>query len=168
MVCSLNIVVHRTQDMALVKKLATHPAIYPHIIDDGCPKNPANWHPIDSSNRYYLIPWLISLSNDPVPMGIIAFYPLNHVLFEAHIFLLPEFQGKATDSICLKTISWMFANSPCQKIMAFIPTTKIYLVNLVESLNFEREGYIKKSISYQGELVDQYIYSLGRLTNGHG
>ncbi len=85
MVCSSCVAIYRTYDEVLVKKLGSHASIYPFIIDDGCPENSDDWYPILSDSRYYLIPWLISVENDPLPMGIIYYYKINHVLFEERI-----------------------------------------------------------------------------------
>lgn len=167
MVSSLNVVIYRTHDMDLVKRLGSHPDIYAAIGDDGSPHNSADWHPRDSSQKYYLIPWLISLTDDPKPMGCIVFYVINHVLYEGHIFLLPEYQHQISVSIGHKALNWIFNNTPCKKVIAFVPVTMPHLLKLVIKTGFIQEGFLKNSCSSDGKLIDQYIYTIGKDYYGH-
>jgi RimJ/RimL family protein N-acetyltransferase len=165
---SLNVALYRTRDMDLVKQLSSHPDIFPHIGDDGSPKNPADKHYINSSNRYYLIPYIFLDDNPPIPMGLIVYYPINHVLYEGHIFIYPEYQHQMTVDVGHKANKWLFENSPAQKILAFVPTTKTHVLKLVQKAGFKQEGFIPKSISLNGQLIDQYIYTIGRDDYGNG
>lgn len=168
MVCSrLDIAIYRTRDMNLIKRLASHPAIYPHIIDDGCPQNSADWHPHDGDKRYYLIPY--NCSDDcPKPMGLIAYYPINHILFDAHIFIYPEYQARLTVALGHKANRWLFENTSAQKIMAFVPINKLAVLKLVQRVGFAQEGFLKKSFLLKGQLTDQYIYALEKNYYGYG
>lgn len=161
MVWSLNVAIYRTRDMSLIKKIGTHPDIYPHIIDDGCPSNPADWQPHDNGRNYFLIPSFLS-STENIPMGIIAFYAINHVLFDAHICILPEFRKKMTADIGLKATQWMFDNTSCKKIIAFIPVNRPDVLALAQKGSLKLEGFCKNSFLSDGILIDQYIYGLGR------
>lgn len=159
MVCSLDIVVYRTHDMNLVKSLSTRPDIYPLIIDDGCPKA-EDYHPIDSSHRYFLVPWLIDIK--PIPMGIVAFYALGHVLFEGHIFILPEYQHKLSLEIGQKSLEWLWSHTYAQKVVTFIPITKPHVIKYVTKLGFKEEGFCPGSFSSDQKIIDQYIYGIRR------
>lgn len=169
MVCSsLNVAIYRTRDMQLVKELSSHPAIFENIGDDGTPKNPADRQFIDSSNRYYLIPYIIADDRpQPEPMGLIAYYPINHTLFEAHIFIYPEYQNVMTVEVGHKANRWLFDNSPAQKIIAFIPITKPAVLKLVQKVGFKQEGYCPNSIMLNGRSVDQYIYAIEKKHYGY-
>lgn len=169
MVCSsLEIAVYPTQDLELVHRLCSHPEVYPHIIDDGCPQNSADWHIHYDSRRIYLVPYHIRDDRPPTPMGVIAFFPMNFVLYEGHIFLLPEYRGQVSVEIVHKTNQWLFDNTTAQKIIGFVPVTRIAVKKLMEKCAFKEEGFCPKSVLLNGQLVDQYILGIGRDDYGHG
>lgn len=162
MVCGIDIVIYRTHDMGLVKSLSTRPEIYPLITDDGSPK-PEDYFPIDSACRYYLIPWLINLDHvPPTPMGIIAFYALSHVLYESHIFILPEYRHQSSLEIGNKSLAWLWKHTYAKKVISFIPITKPHVIKYVTKLGFSQEGFCPHSFSSDQKLIDQYIYGIGR------
>jgi RimJ/RimL family protein N-acetyltransferase len=158
----MNLVVHRTRDMDFVKLIGSHPDIYPFIIDDGCPSSPDDWLPIDGDKRYYLIPWLLHKNIDPEPIGVAAYYARNHVLYEGHACLLPKYRHLMSHEIGSKCNQWMFDNTPCQKVIGFVPVTKPNMYKIALKAGFEDEGLCKNSYLSDGRLIDQHIVGIGR------
>lgn len=161
MVCS-SLTVERTRDMKLVKRLWTDPRIYSQMTDDGCPKNPADWHPSDSDRHYFLIPWLEKPTQERVPMGIVAYYSTSFVIFDIHIGILPQYQHQMTQEIVIKSNAWIFARTPCEKILAFVPITKLNVLTLALKCGFKEECYLQASFLSDGTLTDQHLLSIGR------
>jgi RimJ/RimL family protein N-acetyltransferase len=157
---SLDIAIHRTRDMELVKRLSMRDDIFALIRDDGAINNAAKRNFINSNNRYYLIPYIFPDDCPPTPTGLIIYYPLNHVLYEGHIFIYPEYQHQATVEVGHKANRWLFENSPAQKIIALVSVNKPHVLKLVQKAGFRQEGFLPRSVLLNGELVDQYLYAI--------
>lgn len=156
-----NLILLPTHDMVLVKRLWSDPAIYHQMIDDGCPKNPADWQPAGGERRHYLVPWLDE-NNQMTAMGIIGYYAISHVMYEVHIGLLPQFQHRMTQEICVAANDWIFTHTPCKKIIAFVPFSKPNVRAIALRCGFKEEGLSPCSFLINGELIDQYILGLER------
>lgn len=157
---NINIAIYRTRDMDMVKQLSSHPDIYHQIIDDGCPSDSADWQPKDNPRHYYLIPWLISPDQENIPLGIVAYYQINHILFDAHVFILPEYQHQYSVEIGQLTKQWMFDNTSCRKIIGLIPANKPHVLEWAKKCGMYQEGYLHNSISIKNKLIDQYIFTV--------
>jgi RimJ/RimL family protein N-acetyltransferase len=169
MVCGINLKIERTRDMGLVKQLASDPAIYPEIIDDSfSDKKNCVWQPENAKNKYYLIPYLCEKEAPPCPLGVIAYYPINHILFEGHLFILPAFQHIMTAELGHMANKWMFQHSSCQSIIAFVPTSKPHVLKFVKKAGLKQVGILPASYASNGEIVDQYIFRLGKQDYGTG
>lgn len=162
MVSGLQLTILRTRDMGLVKQLWGDPSIYHLMSDDGCPSNPAKWQPVDSDRRVFLVPWLYSVDKPPQPMGLVSFYAVNYVMYEVHIGLLPAFHHTLTYDLCIKAKNWMFENTPCQSIIAYVPASKPHVRALAIKCGMLESGILPKSLLVQGVLIDQYVFSIGR------
>ena len=162
MVSGLQLTILRTRDMGLVKQLWGNPSIYHLMSDDGCPSNPAEWQPVDSDRRVFLVPWLYSMDKPPQSMGLVSFYAMNHVTYEAHIGLLPQFHHTLTYEISIKAKNWMFEHTPCQCIVAYVPANKPHVRSFALKSGMTECGILPRSLLAQGVLIDQYIFSIGR------
>lgn len=154
--------ISRTHDMCLVKKLWSDPRIYFDMCDQDCPP-PEKWQPIDSPQRYFLVPSLPSQSgSDLTPLGVIAFYQLSSALAEIHVGILPQFQHQCTPEIINKSCEWIFNNTSIIKILGFIAINKKNVLKLSQKCGFEQEGYLKNSFIANNEIVDQIIMTRGK------
>jgi RimJ/RimL family protein N-acetyltransferase len=167
MVPGSDLIISRTRDIELIKKLSNYPGIYEQIIDDGCPQNKEDWLPENDHHKYYLVPW-INENNEWVPIGVIGYYRINHILYDAHIFILPPYQAKMTVEIAKKTKQWMFDNSPCQCIIAYVPANKPNVLKFALRAGMKTVGVLPKSFSYQRQIVDQIILSIGKDDHDNG
>lgn len=146
--------IERTFDMELVKAVLTHPAIYPHITDDGCPPID-EFEPADHPSFYRL-----AVYDGEDVAGLFLFHPANMVCYEGHICLLPAHQGGDTRAAAKSALAWMFENTPCQKIMARVPAKNLPARRAVERAGMLEEGKLRKSLLKDGVLQDQILYGV--------
>jgi len=104
---------------------------------------------LSSSQVYVLAP-----SEDTLFIGI----PRNSILFEAHV--ISEKPGKKTIQDGMKAMSWMFENTDCLKIEAYVPGCNNMARALAVRCGMEFEGVSKKSFLKNGELHNMNIYGI--------
>lgn len=97
------IVIKRTHDMDLVRSILTNEKIYHHMADDGSPKR-QDFRAVDNLNMYYLIPYYDGSSE---PLGSTLFHPINSILYQCHIGILPQYWGRNTENIAYAALDWM-------------------------------------------------------------
>jgi RimJ/RimL family protein N-acetyltransferase len=148
--------VRRTQDMDLVRAILSNEKIYGKMIDDSCPAR-EDFKPVNHPLKYYLIPYF---RGEDIPLGSVLCHPLNAIMYQIHIGILPEFWGFRSPQILEKSIEWMHENTGCKKIIAMIPAGNKLAIALAKRCDFEQEGLIKNSVLISGKFQDLVI--LGR------
>jgi RimJ/RimL family protein N-acetyltransferase len=157
----LTVKVERTFDVDLIKRIWGDERIYGEMRDDGCPKDSANWKPSEDKRKYFLVVYILENSK-LIPIGIISYYQLSHAMFEIHIGFLPEYHGKVTVEAVNLANTWIFINTSCEIIVAYVPVIKPHVRRLAQKCGFVENCLLPKSFSTNGSLVDQYLYTLWR------
>lgn len=136
-------------DSDLIKKAVTHPKVWPSVSDDYCKVD--EFKPMDDG--IYL-----AVEMDDYA-GCFWLHPENSTTWQIHTCLLPIAWGKSQEAANMAT-QWMFDNTPCRKIITFVPQGNILAFRLAKRCGFEVEGVVKKSILKSGVLVDQTLLGL--------
>lgn len=131
-------------DYRIIKAIAAHPHVASGISDDF-----SRGFEIDPSWRFLLFG----------EEGWVAIEPINHICYQLHIALLPSMAGKGPES-GYKAGLWIFANSPCQKLVAIFPEFNKGAERVVKACGMRLEGRITKSFSKGYALHDQLIYGI--------
>lgn len=143
--------IHPTDDYEFIKSVCLHPKIWPWVSDDY--SNISEYEP-DLNHLYLEIV-------DGEKVGFFAIKPINAILFEMHIAVLPVGWGKS-DIYTKKLIEWVFSNTNCQKLIAFIPESNKKTLKLAEKCGLTREGFIQDSFQKNGKLFGQHLFSIAR------
>ena len=143
--------------MDLVRHVLTNEKIYHHMADDGSPKR-RDFRPVDSPNMYYLIPYY---DGGSAPLGSLLFHPINTILYQVHICVLPTYWGKNTVNIANLALDWMKKNTPCRRVMTITPASNKLAQRLAKKCGLIQEGYLKDGVLRGGKFEDLVI--LGRL-----
>lgn len=156
------IVFERTGDMDLVRRVMTHPAVYPQIADDGCP--PASeYRPSEHPAYLYL---LVRRGADV--LGLFAFTMQNAVTVEVHTCLLPAARARLESGARISTAAargaaaWIWANTRAQRIVTSVPAFNRLALRLAERAGMKRYGVNEKSFQKHGILHDQILLGLSR------
>ena len=147
---SRHLAVTRTHNIGLVRSIMAHPAIFPHISEDGCLEP----DPIDHESLYWL------LVEDEAPAGVFLVHPHSAVCFEVHTCLLPRIWGGGAEEAARLGQRWMFENTPCKKLVTHVPAPNVLARRFAKRCGFTDEGVNRASFLKGGVLVDQFSLGL--------
>lgn len=104
-----------TEDLALVKSIITHPAIYQGAKDDSSPP-PAECDVLETQARYVLV-----RCDDGEIGGLFALWPHSRIVWEVHTCLLPHVWGEDALEIAKGLLAWTWDNTPCVRLVTSVP-----------------------------------------------
>lgn len=144
-------------DLAAVNYVMRHPDVYPMTMYDGKVR-------VDDFSADKLIrcgpPTYVLI--DDCNCFVSVSVPENSVTWVVHENVLPDARGKKAVKICNEMASWMFKNTPCQKLIGYTPVSHRRAVVFAQMCGFKIEGRIKNSILINGNLEDLYVVGLGK------
>jgi hypothetical protein len=147
----------KTRDAALIKSVITHPRVYPHVTDDGCPKV-GNFDALGaaSSPQFHFV----CIFDGPEFLGLFMFHQINLVMYEVHTCLLPNAWGERATKAAHLARDWMYQNTPCMKIITHVPRDNVLAFRFAKRCGMKVEGILVKSIQKNGALLDQTILGM--------
>lgn len=137
----------------------THPNIYPHITDDGCPPV-EQFEPVISPAI-----WYVEARDNDVLLGLWAFVPQNAVCWEVHTCLLPHAWGDTAAIAAKELASWIWENTDCRRIVTTVPAYNRLAYRFARKAGMTEYGRNPKSFLKNGKLYDQLLLGLSRLEN---
>lgn len=140
-------------DIETIRRIMTHPRIYPKIRDDMSP-TVEEFQPIISEGLHY-----VGIQRNGIE-GLIFYHRHNAVTYEAHTCLTPPLWGGDGRRGWLLTAQWMFANTDCRKIVGMCPADNPLIERFAMDIGFSVEGVNRKSLLRGGELLDQTVVGL--------
>jgi RimJ/RimL family protein N-acetyltransferase len=141
----MTIKLERSTDLSIIKSVFLDPSIA-HEGDD-------KLFPFPIADCVY---WLLAYKDHEL-IGCIMFLPIYGVAWNPHIGIFKDHRGCGTEVMRLG-VAWMFANTPCRKILAF-PFQPI-MKRVYEKCGFRVEGQSLKLVDYYGTLIDCTIVGL--------
>lgn len=145
----------RTFNYELVRRIVTHPKVYPFLSDDGSP--PASeWEPSQNGGVYYVL-----VEDDGEPVGVLMFTPHNSICYEGHTALLPVVWGKGAE-IGAMTALWMFENTPCRRIIGNAPIFNLRALSYAQRAGMHVFGVNERSYLKGGVLYDQIVLGMSK------
>lgn len=142
----------RTHDMALVERLMRHPAVWPHLHDDGTPED---WAPIDHDSIYWML-----LTVEGAPVGVFLVHPLNSYCFEMHTCLLPNAWGSPAGQAVKLLGRWVFGETACRKLVTNVPAYNRLALRFAKAGGLQQEGINRASYMHDGEMLDQIVLGI--------
>jgi hypothetical protein len=107
----------RTTDYELVRQILTANArSYDAMCEDGSPRR-EEFRPIEHPAIWYVV----AGSDAGVVYGLFMFVPQNAICYEVHNCFLPRAWGRQALEAGRGASGWMFANSPCRRIVGATP-----------------------------------------------
>lgn len=137
--------------MEIVRSILSHPAIWPHIHDDL--SNECN--PLDAEGLFWLL-----IEDEEGPAGVFLLHAHNGVCYEVHTCLLPRTWGAKAREATQLCRSWMFENTPCQKLITNVPEYNLLALRFAKRCGMTPEGVNRKSYLKNGVLMDQTVLGL--------
>lgn len=145
-----------SSDLPLVKAVLLHPDVYPFITDDGSPsaKDSMMCEVFLSNSAIYVL--------CPHPSMILVLIPQNYITYEVHTNITPDGRGKEAIERLNKATAWMFANTPCRKIITLVPTFNRPAKWMARRFGMKEEGINRQSFQKSGRIFDQIIFGFTR------
>jgi RimJ/RimL family protein N-acetyltransferase len=152
------ITIERTTDYAMIRRIVTHPRIYPWITDDGSPGSD-EWEPIRDDRVWYL---LVKLEGQPA--GVFIFLPQNSICYEMHTCLMPLLWGQNHGSVLagMMAVQWMFENSSAQRIVGNAADYNRLALRYGRKIGLKQFGTNPKSFLHDGTLYDQHLLGVSK------
>lgn len=138
--------IEQTTDAQWIKSVVTHKAIWPHVSDDAATAE--SYQP-----PLIGVMWLEAL--DDASLGLYLVHPHNCVTYEIHTCLLPNAWGDKAKQAAKLVLDWIFANTPCQKVITHVPETNTLALRYAKRAGMVVEGNNRKSFLKNGRLLDQ-------------
>lgn len=144
----------RTNDLDLVKRILTHPAVWVRAGDDFLGE-PEDYQPPEDPRIWYLAAY-----EDERPVGVITFFPRNQILWEAHVALLPERKTRGRE-LFAEAIRLLFAGSPAERVVGEVPAWNQRAVRMCSHV-MTRFGVNPRSIRKFGETHDLILFGIDK------
>jgi RimJ/RimL family protein N-acetyltransferase len=142
----------RTHDMPLVAAIMSHPAIWPHIHEDGLDE-PA---PLDLDGFHWL------LVDDGAPAGVFLAHPRGAACWEVHTCLLPRTWGRNAAHAACMLLTHLFDIIGCDKVVTNVPAYNRAALRFAKSSGMRVEGTNTASFLRNGVLEDQIMLGITR------
>lgn len=142
----------RTHDMDLVGAIMRHPAIWPHVHDDGV----TDWAPID----HEAIHWMLVVLDNGEPGGLFMVHALNSFCYEMHTALLPRMWGAESAKAGQMLAAWVFTETQCRKLVTNVPAYNRAARRFAVAAGGRQEGVNRSSFMRHGVMVDQIFYGI--------
>lgn len=143
----------RSTDWELIKSIATHRRVYPHISDDFSPKA-EDWNPVQDERVWYVI-----VREDEEVLGMFALFPQSKICWEVHTCMLPKAYGEKGRAATKEAIKWLFEVSACLRIVTQVPHYNVIALRYAIDAGMKEYGY--NPSSYMKDGVLQGITLLG-------
>lgn len=139
----------RTRDMALVASILAHPAIWPHISDDGCTEP----DPQDNDALHWM------LVSDGEPAGVFMLHQHNAACWEVHTCLLPRAWGQPAAQAAQLLLAYAFGIG-ARKVITHVPSYNRLALRFAKAAGMTQEGVNRASFAKNGELLDQIMLGI--------
>jgi len=148
---AMGIQVMRTHDMELVRRVVMHPAIWPHVHEDGTDES---WQPEDSDAMHWMA------IRDPEVLGVFLVHQRGAACFEMHTCIFPEAWGEKAKIAARKLLEWAFTETGCQKMITSVPAYNRAALRFAKAGGMQQEGINRASYLHAGQMIDQIMLGI--------
>lgn len=142
-------------DIDKVNEVLRNENVYPWISDDGSPcRESFTAHELlINENIFVLMP------SDGI---VFILHPWNGITLEVHTNIIPERRGKDAIIETMRSMSWIFNNTSCLKIVTHVPFFNRQAKLFALKCKMKHEGVNRQSFMKNGVLYDQDILGITR------
>lgn len=146
----------RTSDYDLVKRIVTHPRVYPHVTDDFS-LEASQWEPARHEGIYYLL-----VKEDGELLGLFTVIPLNGICWEIHTTLLPQAWGPRAGEAARAVQRWLWEQTRCERLVTNVPEYNRLALRFARQAGLQQFGVNPASYRKDGKLYDQIMLGVSR------
>jgi len=152
----------RTTDYQEIAHIIHDPDVFDAITDDGsAAQGTALAPPADPRIVYLRASW------NGVDFGLFVFVPLSSVLYQGHVWLLPEARGQAF-RLGRAAIAWMWANTAAARIRGEVPGWNWRAIRYAKQVGMRQIGVDWRAFRKNGKLHDLVLFGISRPEANHG
>lgn len=147
-------------DLEAVHKILGHPEVYPYIRDDLSPsvEEHTTVDTLANPQIYFLM---------PAPGCLFIFAPvLTGSLYEGHFAALPESRGGPVAAAGRRAVRWMFAHTPCERMVWGIHQDNIRAIRSAERIGLVHTHTLRDSVILDGKLGSLVVMEIGKHEQG--
>lgn len=141
------------EDRQTIEGLLKMRGIWEKVVDDFCPGQ--EWVDLTLALQ---APNIVILFEEGV--GVFMFYSFSGVMWDIHVATYPEARGVRVVDAVREAGMWMFDNTPCQKVIAMIPSGNLPAEALAKRMGMRKEGHLYRAFMKHGELIDLRVYGI--------
>jgi hypothetical protein len=143
----------RITDMDLVRKLITHPSVYPLLTDDYSP--PAEKFQVNAHPGI----WYVGVMNDEMLVGLFCLYPVNTVCWDVHVVMYPWAKSDEKWEAARRLPPWLADHTSCRRLTGWVPESRRQVIYYAaQGLQMHYVGRQEKAIMRGGRLEDLILF----------
>lgn len=143
-------------DVALLKGVITHVAIYEECADDFSPSR-QEFEPVMHPSVLYLV-----VRDHGVLQGLFFFHPINAITYEVHTCLLPHCWGHAARLIAREMLKWLWANTAIYRLITSVPDYNRKASIFARAAGMKEYGRNPESFMKEGKLRDLILLGISK------
>lgn len=145
----------RTFDFGMVKRIISDRHIYPHVSDDLSPS--AEDYQPPRENAFYLL-----VSDAEGHLGLWVLTSQTSTCWAVHTCLLPRAYGRTAILAARAAIAWVFANTPCTRLVTDVPTNNTLALRLAKNAQMTEYGFNPDSFVKDGKSYGQHLLGISK------
>jgi RimJ/RimL family protein N-acetyltransferase len=146
----------RTLNPELVASVWTDPRLYGWLADDYYP-DAENFWPAMGDTTFHVLAY----DGDEL-LGLFSVNPVNRILWEVHVALLPQAWGVRAKRAALEFFAWVWANLPAEKLFCLIADDNRAARKYALRCGLRQCGRLMNALRRGGELKDLVLFDLER------
>lgn len=150
----------RSFDYELIRRILTHPKLYPHLSDDFSPP-PEEYRPQEHPAIWYVIVRDEDDTGENL-LGLWMFVPTNGCCWEVHTALLPCAWGERGQIASLMLPGWIWEHTDCRRIITNVPATNRLALHFALKAGMKIFGTNQASFLKNGVLYNQTMLGISR------
>jgi RimJ/RimL family protein N-acetyltransferase len=147
--------ISRTYDYALVKRILTEPKVWAALGDEAKPAR-ADFAPTESEKFIYLVAW-----EGTEPLGMFLLIPRNSVHAETHFAMLPSVWGRSTD-IGKAFLEWIWRNTSFERLTGNILERNRLAIAYAKGIGCQPFAVNPNSVRRGGKLLNEVLVGISR------
>jgi RimJ/RimL family protein N-acetyltransferase len=132
----------------------THPKLYEWCTDDSCPAR-ESFQPVQHPGIWYVL----AFDGDEL-LGLFCLAPQNGICWELHTRLLPASWGPLATAALEGLISWLWANTPCERLVTNVPDFNRLALKFARRAGLVEFGRNERSFKKHGKNHDQILFGV--------
>lgn len=147
-----SVIIERTHDSELVKRVCFDPAVWETIAEDGISQD--EFEP-DMNECWLTV-------DDGQLIGLYNLHPINSVTLQIHPMILPQFRGSLAYESGKQVLKWIVENTDYQKVFCFIPEIYRNVILFAMRCGLAKEGKNRRSHVKNGKIHDMVMLGITR------